>query len=49
MTKEVTAVMERTPLHIRPRQANIDEEVPASDLLPPPLTPQVDRAKGMDE
>lgn len=40
VTKEVAAVMERTPLHIRPRQANIDEEVPASDLLPPPLTPQ---------
>ncbi|XP_042228001.1 rab5 GDP/GTP exchange factor-like isoform X2 [Homarus americanus] len=41
MTKEVTAVIERTPLTIRPRRADIDEEVPASDLLPPPLTPQM--------
>ncbi|KAK8721875.1 hypothetical protein OTU49_012616 [Cherax quadricarinatus] len=40
VSKEVAGVIERTPLTIRPRKADIDEEVPASELLPPPLTPQ---------
>nr|XP_045608381.1 rab5 GDP/GTP exchange factor-like isoform X1 [Procambarus clarkii] len=40
VTREVAGVLERTPLTIRPRQADIDEEVPVSELLPPPLTPQ---------
>ena len=41
MATEVAVVLERTPLTIRPRRADIDEEVPASEQLPPPLTPQV--------
>lgn len=40
VAKEVAVVLKRTPLIIRPRRANIDEEVPASEQLPPPLTPQ---------
>ncbi|XP_068204495.1 rab5 GDP/GTP exchange factor [Palaemon carinicauda] len=38
--KEVSVVLKRTPLIIRPRRANIDEDVPSSEQLPPPMTPQ---------
>lgn len=41
MIDEVDRVLERTPLTIRPKKANIDEPDPAQELLPPPLTPQV--------
>ncbi|KAK7068230.1 Rab5 GDP/GTP exchange factor [Halocaridina rubra] len=40
VAREVAIVLERTPLTIRPRKADIDEDVPASESLPPPLTPQ---------
>lgn len=40
VSQKVAEVIERTPLNIRPRRANIDEEVPTSELLPPPLIPQ---------
>ncbi|XP_076069333.1 rabaptin-5-associated exchange factor for Rab5 isoform X2 [Oratosquilla oratoria] len=40
MTKEIHSVLERCPLIIRPRKANIDEEDPVQDNLPPPLTPE---------
>lgn len=46
MGKKVAEVIERTPLTIRPRRANIDEEVPSSELLPPPLIPQVGDPSG---
>lgn len=41
LIQEVDKVLERTPLIIRPRKANIDDNDPAQELLPPPLMPQV--------
>ncbi|KAL7644123.1 UNVERIFIED_CONTAM: hypothetical protein RMT77_004946 [Armadillidium vulgare] len=40
LIQEVDKVLERTPLIIRPRKANIDDNDPAQELLPPPLMPQ---------
>ncbi|CAF2065627.1 unnamed protein product, partial [Rotaria magnacalcarata] len=37
---EVDEVLERTPLIIRPKKANIDEHDPTQELLPPPMMPQ---------
>uniref|UniRef100_A0A0P4VZ61 Rab5 GDP/GTP exchange factor n=1 Tax=Scylla olivacea TaxID=85551 RepID=A0A0P4VZ61_SCYOL len=42
VSKEVASVLEKNPLTIHPcRKVAIDEELPASPLLPSPLTPEV--------
>ncbi|KAB7502394.1 hypothetical protein Anas_08489 [Armadillidium nasatum] len=46
LIQEVDKVLERTPLIIRPTKANIDDNDPAQELLPPPLMPQVSSQEG---
>jgi hypothetical protein len=43
ITKEVSAVLARTPLTIQPRKTptDIDSENPTCEALPPPIVPQV--------